>query len=374
MLVFIRTVLLATFGLIFAIIAGLASTPERVVVERPQMTEQVASPTTTPPQTITASSSAKTEVKAKVLPKTITTTPKVQAPLPIVQAPTAPLLSSSALNDLVRGSIVNIICTTATGGSLNSISASGVMIEPRGVIITNAHVGQYFLLKDYPRPNFVECIIRTGSPATPKYTAELLFLPPSWIEKNASKINDDRPTGNGEYDYALLRITGSVNPKNPVPSSFPFLRIAITAPDEGQPALVAGYPAGFLGGITVQKELYASSATTHIGELFTFVSETVDLFSLGGTVVSQQGSSGGAATNSDGTLIGVIATASDGTDTASRDLRAISTRYIIESFQKESGVSLASYLNGDLIAEARDFQKSVAPGLTATLISAIEKP
>jgi len=245
-------------------------------------------------------------------------------------------------------------------------------VDPRGTIITNSHVGQYFLLKNYPSPGFVECIIRTGSPATPKYKAELLFLPPSWIADNAQKIDQEKPTGNGEHDYAFLRITGPVSPSIVMPENFPFLSISTTPPFEGQSLITAGYSAGFLGGISVQKDLHASSAFTKVGEVFTFGDNTIDLFSLGGTIVSQQGASGGAAANEKGVLMGIIVTATDAPDTASRDLRAITTSYIIRDFQSEAGMPIDTYMDADTESRADAFAANVAPALTQKLIDALE--
>ena len=37
------------------------------------------------------------------------------------------------------------------GRLFNPISGSGVIVDSRGVVLTNAHVGQFFLLHDYPR-------------------------------------------------------------------------------------------------------------------------------------------------------------------------------------------------------------------------------
>ncbi|TAJ13882.1 trypsin-like serine protease [Patescibacteria group bacterium] len=373
MSVFIRTLLLSFAGLLVAIILGFTASPQQVsITQEPpalqEIIEELPVPTVASTTVVATPEVTKKPIPATP-PKPSTATNTVVAP---EVAPAQPSLSSSNLNTLARASIVNVLCVTKTGGPLNSISASGVIIDPRGTIVTNAHVGQYFLLRNYPSENFVECTIRTGSPAAPMYTAELLFISPSWIRDNANKINQDRPTGNGEHDYAFLRITGTVHKNILLPSSFPYLPLSVNPPTEGEQVLVAGYPAGFLGGITVQKNLYASSANTVVGELFTFISDTVDLFSLGGTVVSQQGSSGGAAVNGSGSLIGVIATSSDAPDTGSRDLRAITTSYIIADFQKETGVRLGTYLIGNTEVTARVFAQTTAPTLTQILIDAIK--
>lgn len=380
---FLRTLLFALAGLAFAIIAGLSTAPAHVSIS-----QEVA--TTTPQNSFGAIATSTLEElingntkeiekgvsKISTIVKSATTTPK-QPSTPktttaVIAPPVKEPVNQIALNNKVREAIVNIICVTKNAGPLNSISASGVIVDPRGTIITNSHVGQYLLLKDYPSVGFIECTIRTGSPAQPKYTAELLFLPPSWIADNASKINQSKPTGNGEHDYAFLRITGTVHPSITLPAAFSFLPISVSPPEEGQALIAAGYPAGFLGGITVQKDLYASSAITRVGELFTFKTDTVDLFSLGGSVVAQQGASGGAAVDEGGALMGIIVTATDAPDTASRDLRAITTPYIIRDFKKESGVAIDTYLNGDTATKAQIFGSTIAPTLTAELIKAIE--
>jgi len=287
---------------------------------------------------------------------------------PATTTPPQPL----STNDKVRQALVNVVCTTKTDGTFESISASGVIVDSRGVILTNSHVAQFFLLKDYPSPNFGSCVIRTGSPAVSRYTAELLFMPPSWMAANAYKINQERPTGSGEHDYALLRITGTVGADIQLPSSFPYLPISTDPPSENQNVLVAAYPAGFLGGITIATNLYAASAEATVRNLYTFLSNTLDLFSVAGTIVSQQGSSGGAVTDENGILLGIIVTASDAPDTASRDLRALSTPYIIGDFFKESGTPLETFLNTDIVQEATSFQLGTAPTLRQELINALQ--
>ncbi len=391
--IFIRTILLALAGLIFAIIAGLSSSAGRISVSAPHITQNS-------PQDVVATTSSNTTSIVETSPAT-STTPETKKPPVIKPAPkvaptmtslktppqngdvsntntsnttnqtTVPPLQQSVLNTLVRGAIVNILCVNGGNSSLHSISASGVLIHPDGVIITNAHVGQYFLLKDYPDPDSVQCTIRTGSPAVDKYTAELLFLPPSWITANAQKITQTDPTGNGEHDYALLRITGAVNGAGPLPTTFPYLQMTADAPATGENMIIAGYPAGFLGGLTIQQGFYATSAFVQVGDLFTFVSDTIDLFSVGGSVVAQQGASGGATADENGTLTGLLVTTSDAANTSSRDLRAVSTAYIVRDFAKESGVSLQTYLNGDLGAEAQTFAANTAPTLTQELLNAI---
>lgn len=336
-------------------------------------------PTTTPTVTI-VESSAPPEVKPKETKPTPVPTPppKVEPPLSLGEAiqtitdlATQQPTSTQSVNERTRSAMVNIICTTDTAGPFESISGSGVIIDPRGVILTNAHVAQFFLLKDYPREDFVDCVIRTGSPARNAYTAKLMFLPPSWISHNAKKIVQETPTGTGERDYALLKITGSVGSVT-LPSQFPFLLTSLLPPDKGDTVLQAGYAAGFLGGITVQNDLFATSAYTTVRDVYTFDANTADLFALGGTIVAQQGSSGGPVVNQEGILMGIIVTSTTADDTASRVLRALAASYIVRDFELERGKSLQSVLATDLNAEVAIFESIFAPSEREALIDAIE--
>jgi len=275
------------------------------------------------------------------------------------------------VNDRVRNALVNILCSSTN--SSDSISGSGVIIDPRGVILTNAHVAQLFLLKDYPTKDAVKCVIRTGSPAYPRYTAELMFLPPTWVRDNARKVVQEVPTGTGERDYALVRITGGVSSSITLPSQFPFLLVSVSSPDIGNDVLQAGYAAGFLGGVTIQSDLYASSAWTKIRDAFTFNANTIDLVALGGSIVAQGGSSGGPVTNTDGTLVGVIVTNSGTGDTSTRNLHALTTSYIVRDFEAERGKSLSQALSADLATEVEIFNKVYFENLKSQLVAEIEK-
>jgi hypothetical protein len=359
--------------------------PEVAIIETPvaTTTSAIEAPTSTPPvATTTTPVPTKPIETVRPVLKPADTKPKVEdlnitlndAIQSISSLAAGQSSTSQSVNDRVRAALVNILCTTSAAGPFESISGSGVLIDPRGVVLTNAHVAQFFLLKNYPTPNFVTCVIRTGSPAYPRYTAELMYLPPQWIADNAKKLNDENPTGTGERDYALLRITGGVSSAITLPPLFPFLLIGTQAPDIGSDVLQAGYAAGFLGGITVQNELYASSAWTKIRDVYTFNANTVDLFSLGGSIVAQRGSSGGPVTNTEGVLQGVIVTSTQGAETANRDLRAISTAYIIRDFSEGRGKSLQSVLSTERLADEVDIYNRVyAPIARQTLITELEK-
>jgi hypothetical protein len=200
-----------------------------------------------------------------------------------------------------------------------------------------------------------------------------MFLPHSWVRDNARKITQEAPTGTGERDYALLRITGGVSSSITLPPQFPFLLISVNPPDIGTDVLQAGYAAGFLGSISIQSDLYASSAWTKIRDIFTFNANTVDLLALGGSIVAQSGSSGGPVVNQDGVIVGVIVTNTGSGDTSTRDLHALSSAYIVRDFESERGKSLSQTLSNDLAAEVDIFNRVYFENLKAQLVAALEK-
>ncbi len=294
-----------------------------------------------------------------------------QAVTPVTTQP--PAIPFDDLNSKTRAALVNILCVTKRGGFFDPISGSGVMIDPRGVILTNAHVGQYFLLKDFLTHDFIDCTIRTGEPARSKYRAKLLYLSPLWIGQNASKVTDDEATSTGENDFALLLVQGTTSPDVLLPTAFPYLPVELTdrGIQTGNSVLVAGYPAGFLSGITIERDLYPSSSIVTVGTIFGFHEQTPDIFSIGGSVVAQQGSSGGAVVNTQGNLIGIIVTSSKAKTTGERNLNALTMSHLDRSIIVDTGKSMSTFLSGDVAESARLFNQNTAPLLKQKLIDVL---
>lgn len=282
---------------------------------------------------------------------------------------------SANLNILARKSLVNILCTTRTSGLLKPLTGSGVIIDKKGVIITNAHIGQYFLIKDYPTKDSVNCIIRTDSPASPTYKAKILYISPKWIKDNANNITMNNPKGTGENDFALLLITDAIKNEQ-LPEKFPFLMPDISNDNmkTGTPVLLAGYSAGFLGGIIIQKDLWLTTTISSIKDIFTFRSGTIDVFSLNSNIVAQKGSSGGAVINTKTQkLIGIIVTSTEAVYTKDRELNAITLFHVNDSINKDLGFGLFRMLNSDLQVESNIFNQTISPTLRQLLISKMEK-
>lgn len=348
-----------------------------VVLSTPQETESMyflAPETSTPSRaTFPMAQPRATTTSAKTQNTPIATKPTtpVAAPIQTVATP-LPASDFNAVNTVARQAVVNIVCFSPNSES--PITASGVIIDPRGVILTNAHVAQYVVLEESQRVA-LSCEIRTGSPAVPVWYARVIYISSQWIREHAQDIRNEKSTGTGENDYALLRITGGINGA-PLPNSFPFV-----APNTGQSAqtpnqsvLVASYPAGFLGGVIAIQNLNLVSTITTLRELFTFSNaQTADLMSLGGVIVAQSGSSGGAVVDSFKRLIGIVVTSSTATQTADRDLRAISLFHINQSMIEETGKGLSAYLTGNLDTIDAAFRKDTVPGIQQALVTALLK-
>ena len=285
------------------------------------------------------------------------------------------LLSLSQINTETSKALVNVFCSQNVVGAANPITGSGVIIDPRGVVITNAHVAQFFLLKNYPIENSLKCILRVGSPARAMYTAELLYISPEWINLHAKDITNSKPKGTGEHDYAFLRITGRTDPNAKLPTTFPYISIDTNSRDikTGNKVLVAAYPAGFLGSISIQRDLYSVSSVATVGQRFTFLANTIDLFSIGGTVVSQGGSSGGAIVSNENKLIGIIVTSTKADTTAERDMRAVTLGYINRALTKNATTTIDGLLLGNITLKAKLFNLSTAPILTNLLLEKLTK-
>jgi len=272
-----------------------------------------------------------------------------------------PPASFEGIDSSARAALVNILCSPRAGSTLSPISGSGVLIDPRGVILTNAHVAQYVLLSQSPQINLT-CTIRSGAPAAARWKAEMLYIPSVWVEAHAHEVADARPVGTGEHDYALLRITHSLDG---VPlGTLPFLPIDTREGIgfKGDKVLALSYPAEFLGA-AAQFNLYPAASVTTVGQLMTFFERSIDMLSLGGIVEAQSGSSGGAVINAWGRLIALISTTSEGETTAARDLRAVTLSYISRDLAAQTLFDLPMILGGDVQAQALDFNTYVSPRL-----------
>ena len=269
--------------------------------------------------------------------------------------------SFDVVQSKTQNALVNIVCNPHPGSTLRSISGSGVIIDSRGVILTNAHVAQYVLISEMPNTQ-ISCLIRTGSPAVPLWSAHVLYIPTVWVNKNASEVNKEHTEGTGEHDYALLRITSSIS-STPLPHTFATLPIDTRDAIAflGDHILGASYPAELFSVSLAQNSLYPMSFVSTINQLLTISNNAVDIVSIGSVAEAQGGSSGGAIVNAWGYLVGIMTTMSN--SNTHRDVQAITLSYIDHDLMTQTGSNLSTFLLGDLNAKEVDFRIHLVPNL-----------
>lgn len=280
-----------------------------------------------------------------------------------------------ATTDDPREALVNIYCTRLTEDYIRTTTGTGFFVHPDGVIMTNAHVAQFLLMEGVPEFGEVECLIRTGDPAVPRYEVELLYIPPSWVQQHADQIRAEHPSGTGERDYALLYVTRGLNDQ-PLPTVFPALQVdpaLLPRTIDEATVYAAGYPAQALFNKGPDVLLVPRLATSTISELYTFGSNYADLFSIRGSEIGQQGSSGGPIIGPNGEVIGMISTRGDDTVDGTGSLRAITTSHIDRTIKEETGYSLKDNVQGDLPVRAKLFNDTLSPFLSRILTQQLER-
>lgn len=298
--------------------------------------------------------------------KVATSTPVASAPSVPATVEVAPQASSGDIGldasaASLRAALVNILCYIPLASGLRSISGSGIVIDSKGIILTNAHIAQYFLLAD----RGAHCTLRLGSPAADRFTAALIYISPSWLRANASIITQAEPSGTGEFDYALLAVTGSAT-SAALPASFPSMPLAELPPTPGTPIVIASYGAQFLESSQVRDALFPTVVFGSVKDVFTFTQYTIDVLALGGSAAAQEGSSGGGVATASGSLVGTITTSTVTGATASRSLDAITASYIRSAYASETGQALNLLLAQDPATAAAAFAPQI-PSLESIL-------
>lgn len=240
-----------------------------------------------------------------------------------------------------KQSVVNIFCVSTKGNMVSISTGSGVILNSNGIILTNSHVAENFLI-----PN-KDCSIRQGEIATDKYKASLVYINESWLKINAGVLFSQGGRGTGENDFALLSINSN-NDGTAIDSNIPHTNINqenLTEQSVGKKILVAGYPAGTLGALSLRKFLTFTADVINISNVYTLDGTNVDVFETEPTRVGQHGSSGGGVFDSNNNLLGLIVSVND--ETGNSKINAISTTYINRAMRNDVGKNLEEFINTD---------------------------
>lgn len=267
--------------------------------------------------------------------------------------------------------IVNIVCSEDKGNFINVSTGSGVLIDPKGVIITNAHVGQFVLLEDYSKTNNgMECAVYKENIPTFGYKVDVLYISPDWISENSNLINSEAPRGTGEHDYAFLYITESTNPAIQKPRSFPYSKISLLDKnyDEGTMVRVAGYPGAPQNIVDIASAGFLKKDTVEIEDVFTFNDGTIDIFSTERSRVGARGASGGGVFL-DNELIGIISTTNGEQNNA--EINALTTTYINSDLKDNTGDDIDDLLEKASDQIIRDFSIELGYKLSDILFDEI---
>ena len=279
-----------------------------------------------------------------------------------------------------KDAIVNVFCADRNGEIDSVSSGSGVFIDKRGVILTNAHVAQNFIFSDWPNPSLLNCSIRVGSPAYPLYRATLLYLPEAWMKDYFDQLYavDDTNYVYGLKDYGLLLVTSRTDPTKDLPKEFPYIPVSIdSVPAKGSFNYMLGYAASFLGGVTILQGLSLVSSPVivhHVNSLEN--SGDSDTIAFAGSVAGQHGSSGGAVIDKDGKVTGMPTFFDDGQGETTDDniLNAITLSYVSRDLKKDTGFSLEEFLvRDDLASISRNFVEVKVASYQRTYADLVKK-
>ena len=288
-----------------------------------EITEDVLPPPT--PQAATMPAPAKPDSGSapaeSAPPKQVPTAHVQPLPSPLALDPT-PLLSDQEFYGRFAAAAVQIYCRT----SKEIFAASGVMVNARGLVLTNAHVAE--IAESAGEKN---CQARHGNPAESFAGIEVVFT-----ADTSAKITD---TEVPERDFAFLRLVESREP-------FAFAAIDFAPAREGESFLTLGYPSEFLQGVNAEANANLVFSVLTVAGFSDLDDDraTVEAYVFRGGLALQQGSSGTAIFRRSGGVAGLVFATTKGVTTADRDGVALTVPYMERIMRLETGEGLAEFI------------------------------
>lgn len=247
-----------------------------------------------------------------------------QAPPPPAPAapPPAPSLTERQFYDRYAPAVVQIFCRT----SREIFAASGVIVNERGLVLTNAHVGD--IVRSSGETN---CQARHGNPAERFAGIQIIF-----IASTTEKIPE---TDVPQRDVAFLRLVGPEEP-------FAVAPIGLTFIERGTTLLTLGYPSEFLESITTTSHSNLVFSSLRVDEYADVDGNALsaEAYVSKGGIALQQGSSGTALFQPSGHVVGLIFATTRGATTAEREGIALTTSYMDKIVRLEAGQGLLEFV------------------------------
>ena len=295
----------------------------------------------------------------------------------------SPLVGPFTFNHAWRDAVVNLICKNGKYGKILT-TGTGVVIDPRGVIITNAHVASDWLFTEKWSPfiNPYVCSVRTGLKANgPAYEAEVLYIARDRILSEATEISDQSDDGYEKYapkDYALLVVTDTGDPDMALPATFSYIPpYTGSIPQIGSSLYSIGYPARFTD-TGINFRMFASPLV--VKETRTIVGTSgKNIVAFQGVIAAQHGSSGGAIVNNQGQLVAIPTffdklrdcqveevikgeCSSIGKTSEEGVMNAITIKYVSDDLKKDIGLTLEEFVSrGNPKELANEFMETHTP-------------
>jgi len=244
-------------------------------------------------------------------------------PPPSVQVPVfEPIMNDQEFYSVYSRAVIQIFCAT----SQEYFSASGIIVNEGGLVLTNAHVAGII-----NKVGAEHCQARHGNPADPFAGLRVVF-----VADTSEKITD---TEVPQHDFAFLRLEA---PRE----AFNFSPLSLDLAEEGDRLFTLGYPSEFLEGIAASTNANLIFSSLIVGGLTDFDNDstTADGYLFNGGIVLQQGSSGTPVFSGSGKVLGIIfATTKDDT-TQDREGIAIATSAIDRELVLETGLGLIEFI------------------------------
>ena len=138
------TGLLITIGVVSApIVVPLHTATDTPPIVTQFEVQAIQESTSTAPTSVAAESIKKEAAKSPEPAKKEAVTPP---PPPAQESISKPQDSLDEASEKARAVLVNIMCASEYT-TISGMTGSGVIIDPRGIIVTNAHVAQYFMIE-----------------------------------------------------------------------------------------------------------------------------------------------------------------------------------------------------------------------------------